>query len=57
MKRWVYNGMMVWTVSRGRAEWGLNMSKAVLEILERIEQLPEEDRLILEQRLAELRRG
>ena len=29
------------------------MSKAVQEILERIEQLPEEDRLILEERLAE----
>ena len=29
------------------------MSKAVQEILERIEQLPEEDLLILEERLAE----
>ena len=30
------------------------MSEAVIEILHRIEQLPEEDRLILEERLAEL---
>ena len=30
------------------------MSEAVREILHRIEQLPEEDRLILEERLAEL---
>jgi hypothetical protein len=30
------------------------MSKAVEEILERIEQLPVEDRLILEERLAQL---
>jgi hypothetical protein len=30
------------------------MSEAVREILDRIEQLPEEDRLILEARLAEL---
>ena len=30
------------------------MSEAVQEILERIEQLPEDDRLILEERLAEI---
>ncbi len=30
------------------------MSEAVIEILNRIEQLPAEDRLILEERLAEL---
>jgi hypothetical protein len=30
------------------------MSEAVREILDRIEQLPEEDRLILEERLAEM---
>jgi hypothetical protein len=30
------------------------MSDAVRELLQRIEQLPEEDRLILEERLAEL---
>jgi hypothetical protein len=30
------------------------MSNAVQEILERIEQLPEEDRLVLEERLAEI---
>ena len=32
------------------------MSEAVQEILRRIEQLPEDDRLILEERLAELAR-
>jgi hypothetical protein len=30
------------------------MSQAVLEILQRIEQLPDEDRLVLEERLAEI---
>jgi hypothetical protein len=30
------------------------MSEAVLEILHRIEQLPEEDRLVLDERLAEM---
>jgi hypothetical protein len=35
-------------------QWGFDVSDAVRELLERIEWLPEEDRLVLEHRLAEL---
>jgi hypothetical protein len=38
----------------GSQERGTDMSEAVQEILQRIEQLPADDRLILEERLAEI---